>query len=217
MELEDAFIIFFILVLLWAAAALAPQAKGDSAQPIIWNAETHLRLSQCFIAEADESVGDWTAVAFTMRNWLESRRKRYPELRYLDIVRTTCSVHKLSDSSRSRRQRWIRALDFPGPDGAGARPKGFPRNASWKRKQRYWLKALHHAQRWRDGELRDPCGGRAVIWGAPRDKDNPWHLPSDDPLARGLEVVRLPCSDKLANDYYRPMTRREKAQAEAGS
>ena len=42
-------------------------------------------------------------------------------------------------------------------------------------------------------------------------------LPSDDPLARGLEVVRLPCSDRLANDYYRPMTRREKAQVEAGS
>lgn len=205
-----------VMTLLFIALATAQLARSDSSMPIVWNMETHLRLAQCYIAEADEHHGDWTAVSYAMLNWRDVRRRVYPQMRYLDIVRSTCSVHRLSASRRSRRQRWIRNLGLPDVlDDPMPRPEGFPSGSSWKRKRRYWIKALKHADSWRRGELRDPCRGRAIIWGAPRDPDNPWHLKTDDPFLKGYQVVRLACSDELENDYYRAMTRKEKREHEA--
>lgn len=201
-----------------ALAFVAIPAGAKQHTPIVehWNAETHLRLAQCFIAEADENLDDWTAIAYTLNEWLEVRRKRWPELRFVDVAKGVCSVHKLSPNKRTKRQRWIRDLGFPvaGTEPGSwslEKPVDFPRTASWKRKQRYWLKALTHAQEWNRRQHRNPCKG-AVIWGAPRDPDDRWHLKTDDPILKGRKVVRLKCSDSLSNDYYRLMTRKEREE-----
>lgn len=199
--------------------ALSASVAHAKSFNIHWDQRTHLRLAQCFIAEADENPSDWTAIAYTLLNWLEVRQRRYPFLRFIDVINTTCSVHKLVASARSNRQQWIRQLGFPVATGSNPvfrRPDNFPRSSSWKRKQRYWHKALLHAQRWHQGKLRNPCRN-AVIWGAPRDPNNKWHLPTDDPILKGRKVVRLACSDHLSNDYYRLMTKKERAEFDASS
>ena len=208
-----------LLALLVVAIVLAivhtARAAPNKVQTVHWSPEAHLRLSQCFIAESDEASDDWTAIAYTIKNWLGYRQRRWPLLRFIDVVKGVCSVHRMAAGRRSTRQRWIRRLSFPisVQPFVYEKPRGFPRSSSWERKQRYWTKALRHAARWRNGKLSNPCRGRAISWGAPRDPNNKWHLRSDDPIIRGRPVVRLRCSDRLSNDYYRLMTRREKQAA----
>lgn len=208
-------------ILIWSATvcviAAGATLSAQKNEPLVpnWTSDTHLKLAQCFVAEADEASKDWTAIAYAMRNWLHVRQRPMPHLRYVDITKSICSVHKLRRRSLSQRQIWIRGLSFPaGRDTAGElifeKPEGFPARSSWIRKKKHWLAALMHADAWRQGRLKDPCKGKAVTWGAPIDPDNPHHLPQDNPFARGSRVVRLACSDKLANDFYRMMTMTER-------
>lgn len=168
------------------------------------------------VAEAAESEQDHIAVAYSLKNWWELRKRKYPTLRYADVMRAYCSVHKLSLKRLSPRQLWIRQLGFPTRDFLGNvvvdKPEAFPSNASWKRTRRVWLETLQRAQDWYDGKLKDPCRGRAVHWGAPSDPSNRWYLESDVPSEK---LVRLKCSDRLENDYYRYKTRGELARNEA--
>lgn len=214
-------------ILVWSAAACLVTASFNVAaqdESLVphWTAETHLRLAQCFVAEADEAADDWTAIAYAMKNWLAVRHRVAPTLRYVDMAKTICSVHKIGRRGLTRRQQWIRGLSFPqGRDTAGElifqKPESFPARASWKRKKGRWEAALMHADAWRQGRLQDPCKGKAVTWGAPRDPNNKWHLPEDDPIARGDRVVRLACSDQLSNDFYRLMTSGERAALRAAT
>lgn len=204
----------FALVLLLAAPLYT---QGPEPMVQHWDQTVQRRLSQCFIAESDEASNDWTAIAYALRNWLKVRQRRYPLLRFADVMNSVCSVHKLGSAQLSKRQLWIRSLDLPygiAEDGEYLirKPRGFPSASSWERKKDYWLKALAHAQSWYDRRYKDPCGGKAVLWGAPSNPNNKWYLKTDDPKLKDMKVVRLTCSDTLSNDYYRLMTRREREE-----
>jgi hypothetical protein len=102
-------------------------------------------------------------------------------------------------------------LGFPkvGEDGNPVfkRPASFPKKASWKRKKRIWMQTLQRAYNWHLGKYDDPCRGKAVHWGAPQDPNNRWYLPTDEPSDN---LVRLSCSDRLENDFYRYKTLKER-------
>ena len=199
--------LFTLLLALWRTPI---QARETLVQ---WSPQTHWQLATCMIAEADESKVDHVAVAYAAKNWLQIRQRRHPELRYTDILRRYCSVHKLSLARLSPRQRWIRQLAFPtkGEDGNPifVKPADFPKRASWKRKERIWMETLQRAYDWHLGKHRDPCRGKAVHWGAPQDPNSRWYLPSDVPSDK---LVRLHCNDSLENWYYRYKTKEEMAQ-----
>jgi hypothetical protein len=188
----------------------AAEVPHNSSLLSEWNSETHLLLAQCMIAEADESEKDHLAIAYASRNWWLFRKDKYPELRYRDILRSYCSVHKLSNKSLSARQRWIRQLLLPkkGEDGNPilSKPIDFPASASWERKSRIWIETLQRAWNWNQGKYVDPCDGEAMHWGAPQDPTNRWYLSTDEPSHR---LQRLECSDYLENDYYRYKTKKE--------
>lgn len=164
------------------------------------------------VAEADEGDTDHVAIAYTLKNWLELRQRVHPQLTYGDVIRGVCAVH--STSTPSKRQLWIRQLDFPRPGDDGnpifTKPVDFPKKASWERKQKKWFQILQRAWRWSRGEYRDPCQGKSVVWGAPQDPNNMWYLASDVPSER---VTRVQCrkllKEDLENWYYRLKTRQE--------
>ena len=201
-------LLFLLLSILWCVPSWA-------ATDIRWTPQTKLWLAQCMEAEAGESEQDHAAIAYAAENWLALRRKKYPSLRYADVLRAYCSVHKLSIGRLSPRQLWIRQLGLPTRDILGnvvlEKPEAFPSKSSWERKRRIWLQTLQRAQDWYDGKLKDPCHGRAVHWGAPSNPDNWRYLPSDEPSEK---LVRLKCSDHLLNDYYRYKTGEELARNE---
>lgn len=183
------------------------QAK-ESLVP--WSQSTHIKLSQCMIAEADESAEDHIAIAYAVKNWWQLRQKRYPTLRFTDVLNAYCSVHKLSTERLSQRQSWIRQLSFPTKKENGfayEKPSNFPDTASWERKKRIWAETLKRAQEWNDGKHKDPCKGEAIHWGAPQDPNSKWYLPSDEP-SESLE--RVICDAPLENWYYKYKTKWEK-------
>lgn len=195
-------IVFFVLLMF--VGIFYERGHADNETVIRWNSRTQLILAQCMLAEADESKDDHIAIAYAVRNWLKLVRRRYPMTRYTDLLRRYCSVHKLGFDRLSRRQRWIRQMSFPIKGEGGEihlnKPKTFPRTASWERKSQKWIEILQRAHEWRVGKYQDPCRGRAIMWGAPQDKDNRWYLPSDKPRGR---LVRVKCVGELENWYYR--------------
>lgn len=175
-----------------------------------WTSRTHLFLSQCMVAEADESKLDHIAIAYASRNWWLLLTKKYPKLRYIDVISSYCSVHKLEPQRLSKRQRWIRQLDFPQRINGNLifhKPTDFPDNASWDRKKQKWQETLQLAYDWNLGKYKDPCNGKAVHWGAPQDPKNKNYLPEDKPSDK---LMRLKCSDSLENDFYRFKTQSER-------
>lgn len=209
---EDGFALFFgIIVVLIISGFMRCQTPAEASNRLIpWTPRTHLILGHCMIAEADESAEDHIAIAYAARNLWKVRQRRWPNMRYEDLLLSYCSVHKLSVKSLSKRQRWIRELGFPKLDESGIpffeKPENFPRKASWDRKRRIWREILRRAHDWHLGKYKDPCRGRAVHWGAPQDENSRWYLPSDEPSEK---LARLPCSDRLENDFYRYKTSSE--------
>jgi len=180
---------------------LLPGKSLGKQVPLIemWSPRTHLALAHCMMAEGP--VKDHAAIAYTARNWLRLRQRVHPYLRYEDVLRSYCSIHKPDHRARYLRPRWIRQLGFPKSDGTFDKPADFPKKKpNWKKIQRLWFATLQRAWNWNQGKYRDPCRGKAVIWGAPQDPNNIWYLPSDVPSDK---LIRLKCSDKLDNDFYR--------------
>lgn len=178
-----------------------------------WDSLTHLRLSQCFIAEATDSEADWSAIAHALHNWQQVRKRVHPHMRYVDVVTSVCSIHKLSNSKRSRRQKWIRGLSYPRVVGNSLvfkKPAALPKHMDWESVKTIWIKALLHASKWNKGLIEDPCDGEAIVWGAPSNKRNRLYLKQDDPAYTGHKIVRLSCSNSLLNDFYRAMNKAER-------
>jgi len=202
--------LFYLLILTGVMAAITPRVESAGVLVKQWTPYTLLQTARCMIAEADERKDDHVAVAYAAFNLWQFRKQRFPRMRYVDLINAYCSVHKLSPKKLNKRQRWIRELDFPtltdGNRVVVTKPKDFPAKASWKRKQRIWLETLRLAEQWNRGQLEDPCNGQAVHWGAPMDPENKWYMPSDTPSEK---LVRLKCSDRLQNDYYRFKTKWE--------
>jgi hypothetical protein len=69
--------------------------------------------------------------------------------------------------------------------------------------------ALHRAWNWAHGKYRDPCRGRAIVWGAPQDPNDKNYLASDEPSEN---VTRIYCHGDLENWYYRFKTKKEREQ-----
>lgn len=203
--------LFYLFAAAIVVSVSTPVARSEQFLVPQWTPYTQRKTAHCMIAEADENQEDHIAIAYAAFNLWQFRKQRFPRMRYVDLLNAYCSVHKLSLARLSKRQRWIRQLDFPilAQDGemAVVKPKDFPRKASWKRKRRIWIETLKLANQWNRGELKDPCNGQAVHWGAPSDPKNKWYLPSDVP---GKKLVRLRCSDNLLNDYYRFRTKADK-------
>lgn len=194
-----------LLVCLWVIPLPAESKKTLLNS---WSTYTHLVLAQCMIAESDEGVKDHVAIAYAMKNWLELRRRVHPHLRYVDVARSYCSVHKLSLRGLSKRQTWIRQLGFPQDvDGAlvFAKPTDFPKTASWERKRKVWHQTLQRAWNWNQRKYRDPCRGKAIGWGAPQDPKSKWFLPSDVPSDN---LIRISCKG-VTNWFYRFKTKEE--------
>jgi len=181
------------------------KTQGKTVLIETWTPQTHLALAHCMLAEG--SKRDHVAIAYAARNRWQLRRKMHPQIRYVDILRGYCSIHKVSHRKRHLRPRWIKQLGFPKRDGTFDKPEDFPRKKPrWSKIQRLWFETLQRAWNWNQGKYRDPCKGKAVFWGAPQDPNNIWYLPSDEPSDK---LKRLKCSDKLDNDFYRYKTKEE--------
>ncbi|MDD9945041.1 MAG: hypothetical protein OXU20_28620 [Myxococcales bacterium] len=126
-----------------------------------WTPDTHLWLSRAMVAEAGwQAETDHVAIAHVLARRWRRAVERWPTLRFIDVIRNYCAG--LGDYRRTltRRQRWLRSLDFQLSE-----PSGWPRAISWDHHVPLWQSALRRSHLWVQGLLRDPCGGRAWHWG----------------------------------------------------
>lgn len=130
--------------------------------PEQWTPYAHLWLSRASVAESgwlakrDHALMSWALVY----NWRD-KVKRYPTMRFVDVVRNYCAG--LGYSTPTRRQEWIRQLPGLGND---LRPAAWQRG-SWATNLKRWRKVQAQARRWGAGRIRDESKGRVRHWGSP--------------------------------------------------
>lgn len=154
--------ILTLCLLLSSVAHAAPKPLLDDSQ---WTPTTRLWLARAMIGE-----GGWLAerdhVGFAWvfyRRWLKMR-ERWPEMRFVDVVRFYAKSLGDGRSQPTDRQVWVRGL--LGDEA----PPGWPaKKARWSRHVVWWQKTLERTDKWRLGLLRDPCRGRAYNFGGSID------------------------------------------------
>jgi len=134
------------------------------------------------IAESGwEAERDHVAIAYVLARRWHQAVKRYPHLRFIDVIRRYCSgLGYMLRHEPTKRQLWVRALSLD-----GFKPRGWPANASWKKHRPLWRAALKRSDNWYRGKLRDPCRGLAWHFGGKMDLDR----------AERRQMVRLDCGD----------------------
>lgn len=126
-----------------------------------WNPATHVWLARGMVAEAGWlAEKDHIAIAFVLSRRWKTRIKKYPTIRFIDVIRAYCAGLEPALHSPTLRQRWLRSLSFDISE-----PNSWPRKASWKKHLPLWRKALQRSHDWYHGKYRDPCRGRAWHWG----------------------------------------------------
>lgn len=168
-----------------STAAAEPPAPAPPIPAHQWDAETEVWLARAMVAEAGwDAEHDHIAIAYVLAKRWRKAVERWPQLRFIDILRNYCAG--LGDYRRALtpRQRWLRSLN---PEGT--QPDGWPTQASWRNHLPLWQKALARARAWGEGTLRDPCKGRAWHWGGS----------IDSPRGR---MVRVECGE-TRNTFYR--------------
>lgn len=152
--------IFTLLFFLSSSTAYAePPLPAEQ-----WNPRTHVWLARAAVAEADwKAEKDHTLIAWALTYRWRAMVKRWPTMRFVDVVRRYCAgLGDLSDPTR--RQLWVRAL--PGQVERSRWPAGL----NWQYASR-WRKILTHTDRWARGLVPDPSNGRVRHWGGDLTED----------------------------------------------
>jgi hypothetical protein len=170
-------------------ATLATAATVIAQRPIPseqWDRESHVTLAKAFVGEGGwEAQRDWDGIAHVLaRRWSQAVG-RNPSMRFVDMVRAYCAPLR-GKRPKKRRQQWIRALTIE-----GAQPAHWPAHrVDWADRVGSWRAALTRAAEWAQGEVADPCRGRAFHWGS-----------KSDPVPAGHTRIR--CGDTLNRFYER--------------
>jgi hypothetical protein len=162
-----------------------------------WTRDTHIWLARAMVAEAGwKAERDHIAIAYVLARRWRRLAENWPALRFIDVIRNYCAGLGNYTRSLTSRQRWLRGLSWNDD-----KPEGWPRAASWKRHLPLWREALARSARWSQGELADPCRGRAWHWGGT----------IDTPQGR---MVAVNCGE-TRNTYYRVLRVAPRAAAAA--
>ena len=152
-------IFFIILVLSLPVSAKAPLPEEQlQKSDYVW-------LARSMVAEAGwESERDHIAIAYVLARQWRMQQKRWPKLRFRDLMFRY--VKGLGGHRREYtiRQRWIRSLS-----PAMTEPDHWPKRASWERHRPLWAATLVRVEQWAQGRLPDPCQGDAWHWGGTMD------------------------------------------------
>ncbi|MBN1654277.1 MAG: hypothetical protein JXA30_10950 [Deltaproteobacteria bacterium] len=151
------------------AVLLATSASSAQHAPPIpenqWTPSTQVWLARAMVAEAGwTSENDHIAIAYVLARRWRRLTERWPELRFLDVIRNYCAGLGSYRRELTPRQRWLRSLSWN-----DLVPEGWPEGISWDRHLRYWRSILERSDRWSKGNLLDPCRGRAWHWGGTID------------------------------------------------
>jgi len=150
-----------------------PAIASSVVPEVEWTPMTHLWTARVGVAEVGWVAGDhaWEkqleqrAVWYVLRTRWTQMKRRWPDLRFIDVVKAYCTSGRFE---RTQRQKWLRGLTFSGEE-----PNGWPKKASWKKHSKYWMKTVDAADRWaRRGAFRNPCPG-ASYFGGTRAGDVP--------------------------------------------
>lgn len=133
-------------------AAILTLATIAHAQPPSRGWATHAnKLSRVLVAEADDSVRDWTAILWTLEH-----RRAYLGISHSDALSYSATVRLAS--GRSRRIHTLPLRDM------------LPARAEQVRKARAHIRA------WLAGRVADPCPN-SLHWRGPSDPDPLWFVP----------------------------------------
>lgn len=150
------------------AALLLVTSTATAREPLPkeqWTPGAQLWLARAMVAEAGWTAElDHAAIAHVLARRWKRLAERWPTMRFLDVVRKYCSGLGGFHRDLTLRQRWVRELQ-----PIGEEPEGWPRHASWSRHRPLWRAALARSASFAEGELRDPCRGKAVHWGGTID------------------------------------------------
>lgn len=189
LEITLQILLLILAIFVQCENARADVAVIDSEQ---WTASARVWTGRAAVAEVGWHDGrGWTdekrkakrdeqiAVWYVLRNrWLQLQ-KRWPHMRFLDVLRAYCAG--LGNTEPSKRQRWIRALSVELIE-----PAGWPQYASWDQHAPLWASTLRRADRWAHNRAGpNPCPG-ATHFGGLRAGD----------LPRG-RMVRHECSERF--------------------
>jgi len=163
-----------VVVILTAAECLGVASAGSAPLPDSeWTSEAHVWTARVAVAEVGWAAGEhsWEkglehqAVWWALRTRWKQMSRRYPQLRYLDVVKAYCTSGRFNKTAR---QQWIRGLN-----AAELRPEAWPRRLRWERFLPLWGGVLERAHRWATTwNVRNPCPG-AVHFGGTRAGDMP--------------------------------------------
>lgn len=160
-------------------ASLATTGAFASWSPIRsddWSSETHVWLARAMVAEAGwKSTRDHVAIAYVLARRLKAKRKRFPNVRFVHIIRGYCAGLEAGRSEWTPRQRWLHGLNL-----RSVKPDGWPeRYPPWKQYRKRWRQVLKRVDDWRRGRLGDPCRGQAWHWGCELDVPGERMFPVD--------------------------------------
>lgn len=156
----------------------AASAKAQDLLPAEqWNDETRLWLARAMVSEADWSIQDHAAIAWTLYRRWKDRHERDVSWTLLQQIRAYCAGFKMSHG----RAQWVMSLD------GDEKPEGWnDAEARWDVYRPAWLYVLEFSQAWSEGKVRDPCRGRSRHWGGPMDKPRPGLVPVDCGMTRNI-------------------------------
>lgn len=160
----------------WTARAAVAEVGWTDGRGKIWTDERRR-------TKRDEQLAVW----YVLRARWSQLSKRWPDMRFVDVLRAYCAG--LSDRREpTPRQLWIRALPLDGTE-----PAHWPRRIRWDNHRRLWTDTLDRADLWAHGRAGvNPCPG-ATHFGGLRAGD----------LPRG-RMKRHPCSTRF--EAYRGST-----------
>lgn len=145
-------------------AVLLTSSVAEARRPVPpeqFTSEAHVWLARAMIAEAGwRAKKDHVGMAYVLARRWKRATERWPTMRFVDVIRNYCAGLGSFRRSLTARQEWLRGLDFN-----VRKPDAWPKRASWKRHGRFWADTLERSHAWAQGELRDPCRGRAWHWG----------------------------------------------------
>lgn len=143
------------LLLLWFVLVGGTQVSAQEPLPKDqWTPEAKLWLARAMVSEAGWTAHrDHAALAWVLvRRW-QIIQMRWPEIRFVAVVRRYCAGLRMEMRALTPRQRWVRELPWGPPQ----------RNLS--RYERKWDAVREYVERWGAGYVADPCGGDADHWG----------------------------------------------------
>ena len=180
-------VLILVVYLFWVDTGSADARAYRRPVPVEqFDQRTHLWTARAMVAESGWTAGnDQIAVAYVFSRRWKAMARRWPRLRFVDVVLRYSKGVGAERREHSARQIWIRGLS-----PTMLQPEGWPaQHASWKRHKGYWARTLDRALLWSQGRLRDPCRGKAQYFGG--DMDEP-----------ELTLVPIECDD-VRNIYYR--------------